>query len=50
MAATSIKLVALSASLSIPKTVDINKPFLFFVRDTDLNAIVFAGKYADPDA
>lgn len=49
-AASSIELVALSASLSLPKTVDINKPFLFFVRDTDLNAIVFAGKYADPDA
>jgi len=49
-AASSIELVALSASLSLPKIVDINKPFLFFVRDTDLNAIVFAGKYADPDA
>lgn len=49
-AASSIELVALSASLSIPKVVDINKPFLFFVRDTDLNAIVFAGKYANPDA
>ena len=49
-AASSIELVALSASLSLPKKVDINKPFLFFVRDTDLNAIVFAGKYADPDA
>lgn len=49
-AASSIELVALSASLSLPKTIDINKPFLFFVRDTDLNAIVFAGKYADPDA
>ena len=48
-AASSIELVALSASLSLPKKVDINKPFLFFVRDTDLNAIVFAGKYADPD-
>lgn len=48
-AASSIELVALSASLSIPKVVDINKPFLFFVRDTDLNAIVFAGKYANPD-
>ena len=49
-ASFSIELVALSASLSLPKTVDINKPFLFFVRETDLNVIIFAGKYADPDA
>ena len=47
-AASSIELVALSASLSLPKRVDINKPFLFFVRDTQLNAIIFAGKYANP--
>ena len=48
-AASSIELVALSASLGIPKQVDINKPFLFFVRDTELNTVIFAGKYADPD-
>jgi len=48
-AASAIELVALSASLSAPKTIDINKPFLFFVRDTQLNAILFAGKYFNPD-
>jgi serpin B len=48
-AASAIELVALSASLSAPKTIDVNKPFLFFVRDTQLNAILFAGKYFNPD-
>ena len=48
VAASAIELVALSASLSAPKTIDINKPFLFFVRDTQLNAILFAGKYSNP--
>mgnify|MGYP001295674539 CR=1 FL=1 len=27
-----------------------NKPFLFFVRDTELDVIILAGVYADPDA
>merc|ERR1712021_182692 len=48
VAASAIELVALSASLSAPKTIDVNKPFLFFVRDTELNAILFAGKYSNP--
>jgi len=49
VAASAIELVALSASLSAPKTIDLNKPFLFFVRDKELNAILFAGKYSNPD-
>merc|ERR1711936_59271 len=49
VAASAIELVALSASLSAPKTIDLNKPFLFFVRDKELNAILFAGKYTTPD-
>ena len=47
VAASSVELVALAAGFS--KTVDINKPFLFFVRDTKLNAILFAGKYSNPE-
>merc|ERR1711988_1250722 len=47
-AASSVELVALSASLSGPKPITINKPFLFFVRDTKSNAILFAGKYSSP--
>jgi len=47
VAASSVELVALAAGFS--KTIDINKPFLFFVRDTELNAILFAGKYSNPD-
>jgi len=47
-AASAVELVALSASLSGPKPININKPFLFFVRDTESNAILFAGKYSSP--
>ena len=31
------------------KVVDILKPFLFFVRDIELNVIILAGIYTDPD-
>jgi len=48
-AATSIELVTLSASLFLPKEIDIDRPFLFFVRDTELNALIFAGKYSNPE-
>ena len=37
-------------SRSRSKTIYIDKPFLFFVRDTELDVIVLAGVYADPDA
>merc|ERR1712241_280655 len=46
-AASSVELVALAAGFS--GKININKPFLFFVRDTELNAILFAGKYSNPD-
>ena len=49
VAASSVELVALSGATLVSKTVNINKPFLFFVRDTKLNAILFAGKYSNPD-
>ena len=39
-----------SGSRSKSKTVDIDKPFLFFVRDTELDVFILAGVYADPDA
>jgi len=48
-AATSLELVTLSASLFRPEPINIKYPFLFFVRDTELNAIIFAGKYANPE-
>ena len=47
-AASSIELVGLSAALSVPKDININKPFLFFVRDKELKAILFAGKFSNP--
>ena len=50
-APSSIELAEQSDSRSrLPKTVDIDKPFLFFVRDIELDVIILAGVYADPDA
>ena len=47
VAASAIDLVPLSAGFS--NTIDIKKPFLFFIRDVELNMILFAGKYSDPN-
>ena len=49
-AASAIEIVSFSASLAAPKVIDIDKPFLFFIRDTKLKAVLFAGKYTNPDA
>ena len=32
----------------ISKPIFINKPFLFFVRETSLHPIIFAGKFTNP--
>ena len=49
-APSSVKLAAQSDSRSRSKRVYIDKPFLFFVRDIELDVIILAGVYADPDA
>ena len=49
-AASAVELVSLTAATEIPKTININKPFLFFVRDVELKAILFAGKFSSPPA
>jgi serpin B len=49
-AASAIEIVSFSANLDLPKVININKPFMFFIRDTKLKAILFAGKYTNPDA
>ena len=36
-----------SGGLPIPEII-VDRPFLFFVRDIELNAIVFAGKVTNP--
>ena len=46
--ASAIELVGLSAVRDVPKEININKPFLFFVRDKELKAILFAGKFSNP--
>ena len=48
-AASAIELVPLSADLEIPKKIDIDKPFLFFIRDNVLKTVLFAGKYTNPE-
>ena len=40
--------MGLNAALDVLKDININKPFLFFVRDIELKAILFAGKFSDP--
>ena len=47
-AASAIELVGLSAVRDVPKEININKPFLFFVRDKELKAILLAGKFSNP--
>ena len=47
-AASAIELVGLSAAVSEPKEITINRPFLFLVRDKELKAILFAGKFSNP--
>ena len=42
-------LAAQSDPRSRSKRVYIDKPFLFFVRDIELDVIILAGIYADPD-
>ena len=49
-AASSTKLAAQSDPRSRSKTIDIDKSFQFFVRDIELDVIILAGVYADPDA
>ena len=49
-AASAIEIVSFQANLNLPKEINIDKPFLFFIRDTELKAVLFAGKYTNPDA
>jgi len=46
-AATAI-IAVLSAVIEHPKTIKINKPFMFFLVEPDNNAILFAGSIVDP--
>ena len=43
-AASAIEIVPLSANVQLPKIINVDKPFLFFIRDTVLKTILFAGK------
>lgn len=49
-AATAIEFVRLFADLDEGTELTIDKPFLFYLRDTVEKTIIFAGKYANPNA
>ena len=36
-----------TASLQLPKIINIDKPFLFFIRDTVLKTVLIAGKHTN---
>jgi serpin B len=48
-AASAVTMVA-GASMEQPKTILLNRPFLYLVRDTETGQIVFMGQVVDPSA
>ena len=48
-AASAIEIVSFQANFDLPKKIVIDKPFLFFIRDTQLKSVLFSGKYTNPD-
>lgn len=48
-ASTAVVGTTLSAS-TLSKTVNLNRPFFFFVRDVETQAVLFAGRVMDPTA
>ena len=48
-AATAIEFVPLFGAFGAPQVIDINKPFLFFLRDKTQKTILFAGKFGGLD-
>jgi serine protease inhibitor len=47
-AATVVGIVATVARPDSPILIDVNHPFIYFVRETTTNSILFMGKVADP--
>ena len=48
--ASTIEIDSFQPSVNLPKEINIDKPFLFFIRDTELKAVLYAGKCTNPDA
>ena len=48
-AATAIEIVSFFGTTQEPEDIVINKPFIFYIRDSAQNAILFAGKYSNPN-
>ena len=47
-AATAIELVSFAATFDVAREINIDRPFLFYIRDRRQKAILFAGKYSNP--
>merc|ERR1712012_317762 len=47
-AATAIELVSFAATFDVAREINIDSPFLFYIRDRRQKAILFAGKYSNP--
>jgi serine protease inhibitor len=45
---SGVEALLLSAHFDEPVRVVLNRPFVFFVKDTKLDTIIFAGKVACP--
>jgi serpin B len=49
-AATGVEIVPLSAIFDQPEEVLVDKPFIFLVKDTQLDTIIFCGKITNPNS
>lgn len=49
-AATVVGIIATLAGPDSPILIDVNRPFLYFIRETTTNSILFMGKVSDPTA
>ncbi|MBA4322812.1 MAG: proteinase inhibitor I4 serpin, partial [Odoribacter sp.] len=47
-AATVVDIGTTSVGPDDPITIDVNRPFIYIIRETTTNAILFMGKVADP--
>jgi serine protease inhibitor len=47
-AATVVDVVVTSAGPDTPILIDVNRPFIYFIRETTTNTILFMGKIVDP--
>ena len=49
-AAATAVMIALKGMPQEPITVNVDRPFVFFIRDIQTNTVLFAGRILDPSA